>query len=159
MSASSVPQDDSRSAPSGRGVSRRVGYAVAVAVNGVLLVLVNAVPGWQTVPFITLDAVSVIPLVNFALIIGIVFNALNAVFDLRWLRAAGELLSSGVALVVLFQLWRVFPFGFDDAAVDYWALIVRVAIAFGMGACVVSMIVQVVILIRIGTGRSLVPQQ
>jgi hypothetical protein len=142
---------ESSSSPVLRGsVSRRVGYAVAVAVNGVLLVLVNAVPGWRAVPFITADAVDVIFLVNLSLIVGIVVNSLNTVFDRRWLRAAGEVASSTVALVMLVQLWQVFPFEFADPAVD-WALILRVVIAFAIGGCVASMIVQMVILIRIGS--------
>jgi hypothetical protein len=132
------------------------GYAVAVAVNGVLLVLVNAVPGWRAVPFITAEAVDVIFLVNLSLIVGIVVNSLNAVFDRRWLRAAGELASSGVALVMLIQVWRVFPFEFADPAVD-WALILRVVIAFAIGGCIASMIVQLVILSRIGIGRPTAP--
>ncbi|MGA1827256.1 hypothetical protein [Microbacterium sp.] len=127
-----------------------MGYAVAVAVSGVLLVLVNAVPGWRAVPFVTAEAVDVIFLVNLSLIVGIVVNSLNAVFDRRWLRAAGELASSTVALVMLVQLWQVFPFEFADPAVD-WALILRVVIAFAIGGCVASMIVQMVILIRIGS--------
>ena len=32
---------------------RRAGYAVAIAVNLVLLYLVNVAPGWQAVPFLT----------------------------------------------------------------------------------------------------------
>ncbi len=142
---------ESSSSPALRGsVRRRVGYAVAVAVSGVLLVLVNAVPGWRAVPFVTAEAVDVIFLVNLSLIVGIVVNSLNAVFDRRWLRAAGELASSTVALVMLVQLWQVFPFEFADPAVD-WALILRVVIAFAIGGCVASMIVQMVILIRIGS--------
>jgi hypothetical protein len=152
MSRYTVPEESSSSQTWGsRTVRRRVGYAIAVVVNSVLLVLVNAVPGWQAVPFVTGDAAEVIFFVNLSLVVGIITNSLNAVFDQRWLRAVGELVSSGVALVMLIQLWRVFPFVFADPSVD-WALIVRTVIGFAIGACVVSMIVQIVILIRIAMG-------
>jgi hypothetical protein len=153
VSAQTARAEYSSSRRAGRSVRRRVGYALAVAVNGVLLVLVNAVPGWRAVPFLTQDAASVIVLVNLALVVGIAINSLNAVFDRRWLRAAGEFVSSGVALLMLVQLWRVFPFAFTDPSVD-WALVTRVLIGFAIGGCIASMIAQIVILIRLATGGS-----
>ena len=128
-------------------VSRRIGYGIAVVVNVVLLVLVNVTPGWRAVPFLTADAEDVILLVNLSLIVGILVNSLNMVFDRRPIRAAGELVSSGVALAMLIQLWNVFPFDFSDPAVD-WALLVRMVIACAMVGCVLSIIVQTVILLR-----------
>ena len=115
--------------------------------------MVNAVPGWQAVPYVTADAASVIVFVNLSLIVGIVTHSLNAAFDRRCLRAAGELASSAVALLMLVQLWRVFPFAFTDPSVD-WPLVVRVVIGFAIAGCVASMIVQIVILIRLAIGRS-----
>lgn len=149
MSSHNFSEENSSSRLLSGSAGRRLGYAVVVVVNSVLLVLVNAVPGWEAVSFVTADAVDVIFFVNLSLIVGMIVNSLNAVFDLAWLRAAGEFVSSAVAVVMLVQLWRVFPFEFTDPTVE-WALVARVVIVFAIGACVVSMIVQAVRLIRIG---------
>lgn len=149
MSSHNFSEENSPSRLLSGSAGRRLGYAVAVVVNSVLLVLVNAVPGWEAVSFVTADAVDVIFFVNLSLIVGMIVNSLNAMLDLVWLRAAGELVSSAVALVMLFQLWWVFPFEFTDPTVE-WALVARAVIVFAIGACVVSMMVQGVRLIRIG---------
>lgn len=159
MSGGSAHGEASSSgAMAGRSLGRRVGYVIAVGVNSVLLVLVNAVPGWWAVPFVTADAAHVIVFVNLSLVVGIIVNSLNAVFDVRRLRVVGELVSSGVALVMFIQFWRVFPFDFAGASVD-WALVVRVVVGFAIGGCIASMIVQAVILVRLGMGFPAVPRE
>lgn len=138
-------------APRRTPVSRRIGYSVAVVVNAVLLILVNGTPGWRALPFVTDSAAEVVVLLNLALIVGIVANSANLIFDRRWIRAAGELTGSAVSLAMLMRMWEVFPFAFRDPAVD-WDLIVRVVIAFSIAACAVSIVVQAVVLIRLAVG-------
>ncbi len=126
--------------------SRRVGYAVAVAINGVLLYLVNVWPGWQIIPFLTEDFRDVLGLVNASLIAGMVVNLFNLLLDWRWVRAVGDLVTLGIGLAGLVLFWQVFPFdfpgGFD------WSLLVRIVIVLAMVGTVIGIIVQVVTLIR-----------
>lgn len=126
--------------------SRRVGYAFAIAINGVLLYLVNVWPGWQVIPFLTADFRQVLGLVNASLIAGMVVNLFNLLLDWRWVRALGDLVTLGIGLAGLVLFWQVFPFdfpgGFD------WSLLVRIVIVLAMVGTVIGMIVQVVTLIR-----------
>jgi hypothetical protein len=128
-------------------VSRRVGYSVAVLANALLFYLVNIWPGWAAVPFLTEETLNVLVLFNVSLVAAMVVQVANLIVDLRWVRAAGEIVTSAIALLFTIQLWNVFPFAFDTAPID-WALVARVLLAFAVGGCVVSIIVQLVALSR-----------
>lgn len=133
------------------GASRRVGYGVAVAINGVLLYLVNVWPGWQIIPFLTEDFRDVLGLVNASLVAGMVVNLFNLLLDRRWVRALGDLVTLGIGLAGLVLFWQVFPFdfpgGFD------WSLLVRIVIVLAMIGTVIGIIVQIVTLVRSLAGQ------
>ena len=132
-------------------VGRRIGYALAILVNVVLLLLVNVWPTWRVLPFLTEGMLDVLALVNLGLIAGMVVNLLNLIFDARWLRAAGDLLTSVIAVITLLRFWNVFPFAFPDSGFD-WALLTRVLLVVAIVGTVIGIIVQVVILVRIMLG-------
>jgi hypothetical protein len=122
-------------------------------VNLVLLLLVNVWPSWRVLPFLTDGMLDVLPLVNLGLVAGMVVNLLNLLFDVRWLRAAGDLITSVIAVITLLRFWDVFPFAFPDSGFD-WELLTRVALGVAIVGTVIGVIVQVVILIRIMLGLS-----
>jgi hypothetical protein len=122
--------------------SRRVGYAIAVAVNLLMMYLINIRPGWQAVPFLTDDTVRVLDLVNLALVVGAAVNVLYLVYDARWFVALGGLATTGVGLVVLTRIWQVFPFAFGSGF--NWALVVRLLLVLAMVGSGVALIVQLV---------------
>jgi len=126
-------------------VRRRVGYGLVALGELVLLVLLTVAPGWRALPFVTEDARSVVPLVTLSLIVAVLVSGLKAVAAHRWSQAAGEFVNSTIAVVMLYQLWHVFPFAFPDQALNA-ALVAHVIFAVGIAACVVSMVVQTVIL-------------
>lgn len=126
---------------------RRMGFTAAVVINAVLLGLVNGWPGWRALPILTEDAASVVPVFNFALVIGILVNVVNTIVDIRWVRALGEIITSAVALVFLNQLLVVFPFSFNDGSVD-WAFVTRTVLWFAVAGCVISILVSGVIVVR-----------
>lgn len=138
-----------RAAPGPAG--RRFGYAVAVVVNVVLFLLVNVWPTWRVVPFLTDDMVEVLPLVNLGLIVGAGVNLVDLVFDRRWIRAAGDLLTSVIAVITLVRFWDVFPFAFPESGFD-WELLTRVLLVVAIVGTVIAAVVQAVILIRIMIG-------
>src|SRR5437868_490794 len=70
--------------------SRRFGYALSIAINVVLIYLINEWPGWQSLSFITGDVKLVIPIINASMVVVIVVNGLYLIADPRWLRAIGE---------------------------------------------------------------------
>jgi hypothetical protein len=127
--------------------SRRVGYVIAVAVNLLMLYLINVRPGWDAVPFLTDETVQVLYLVNLSLLVGVAVNVLYLGYDRRWFVALGALATTGVGLVVLARMWQVFPFAFT--ADSTWALVTRVLLVVAMVGSVIALIVQFV---QLGAG-------
>lgn len=130
---------------------RRFGYAVEILVGVALLYGINVWPGWKIVPFLTEDFAAVVDLINTSLVVGIVVNAINLVFDRTWLRAIGDLVTLCIGVVVLVRFWAVFPFDFPDDGFD-WALIVTIVLGLAILGSAVGIVVQVVILIRAALG-------
>ena len=137
--------------PSSRGrstpLTRRVGYAIAVAVNVVLLLLTLVWPGWEVVPFLTPATVEVIPLFVASLVVGMAVNLLNLITDSRALWSVGEIIGSAVTIAVAVRVWQVFPFDFGSSMFD-WTPIVRLVIALAIFGCVVAILVHIVSLVR-----------
>jgi hypothetical protein len=127
--------------------TRRVGYGIAIAVNALLLYLVNVSPGWAAVPFLTDDTTHVLGWVNASIVAGIVANALYVVVDRRWFRPLGELLVTLVGLTALVRLWQVFPFAFDDGEIP-WHDVARWVLAIGMAGSVIGLIANLVKLVH-----------
>jgi hypothetical protein len=128
-------------------VARRFGYAVAVLVGAALLYLINVWPGWQVLPFLTEDTRQLLGIVNLSLIVGIIVNLVNLLFDATWFKALGDLITLGIGMAVLVQIWQVFPFDFGGSSFD-WALLVRWVLVLAMVGTAIGIIVQVIILIR-----------
>lgn len=132
-------------------VARRVGYAVAVLVNLVLLFLLNIRPGWQVAPFLTGDTPQVLGLLNLSLLAGIVANLIYIIADGPWVKTIGDLTTTAISLAVLIRIWYVFPFDFAAYAVN-WGLILRVVTALGLAGTGIALVVHTVALIGLSTG-------
>ena len=127
--------------------ARRIGYLVAIVVNALLLWAVNRWPGWDVVPFLTAETDQVVGWVNASLGVGI---AVNVAYLLRapwWLKALGDLLTTGVGGAALIRLWQVFPVDFDDAGFD-WALLTRILLALGIVGSAIGALVAITTLVR-----------
>lgn len=126
--------------------NRRIGYAVAVAVDLALLHLLNRNPGWQAVPFLTEDMERVIGVVNLSITAGLVANLVYLVWDPEWLRALGDLVTTCAGLLAMLRLWQVWPFDFP--AGTPWDLLAHVALALGLFGGVVGIIASTVRYVR-----------
>lgn len=126
---------------------RRLGYTIAVGVNAVLLYLINVAPGWDAVPFLTPATTQVLPWVNATLIATAVANVLYVVWDPRWFRALGDIVTTSIGVVAMMRLWQVFPFDFTGSSFD-WALVARVALGVGIGGSLIGIVVALVTLVR-----------
>ncbi|MGW6172939.1 hypothetical protein ACWF5H_05575 [Arthrobacter sp. NPDC055138] len=127
---------------------RRFSYAVAVIVNAALFGVVNGWPGWQSVPILTDETPQVLPIFNASLVVGFVSNVLNLVFDSEKLKILGELVTSALGAAVILRTWAVFPFDFHGSTAP-WDLVTRVLLGFALAGCCISIIVQVVFLVRL----------
>ncbi|MDV3220421.1 hypothetical protein [Intrasporangium sp.] len=134
-------------------LARRGGYAVAMAVNITLLVMVNEAPGWEAAPFLTERTTEVLWLVNASLVAGVVANGVYLAVDRPWVRALGDALTTAVGLASLVLIWQVFPFAFDTTTVP-WDLIARWVIGIGIVGSVVGIIAALVRFVRAVVGES-----
>jgi len=125
--------------------ARRAGYAIAAAINAVLLFLLNGEPGWEAVPFLT-DGHGVLPWINAALAVGVAANLIYLIRPTRRVVAAGGLLTTGLGLVVLVRLWQVFPFDFGDNS--GWDMAVRALLMVAIVGSVIAVPAQIVSLAR-----------
>ncbi len=126
---------------------RRFGYAIAIALNVAFIFLINEWPGWSSVPFLTDETETVIPILNAALVISIVVNAIYLIADPRWLRALGDTVTAAVSFFVTVVTLRVFPFDFSAYSFD-WTMLVQVMLAVGLIGCLVGVIANLVTFTR-----------
>ena len=136
-------------APNRRGsvAARRVGYVIAALCGATLLYLVNAWPGWQAAPFLTGETRQVLGLVNLSLAVGLVANLVYVLHDGPRLKTLGDLLTTGVGLLVLVRIWQVFPFDFGSWSTD-WSWLVRVMLGLGIAGSAIAIVVQFISLLR-----------
>ena len=106
----------------------RASYLVGLAIYGGLLVLVNVRPSWEAVPFLTSGAAPIVEVLNLALILSLIAQAVYVVDDSPRLRAAAAYVLSLLYFVVLAEAWTAFPFDFGDDG-DAWATTVRMVLA------------------------------
>jgi hypothetical protein len=144
-----VEQQDPVAQPKKRQTTgmRRFGYAVAIAINVTLIFLINEWPGWGSVEFLTAETETVIPILNAALVISIVVNAVYLIADPRWLRALGDAVTAAVSFVVILVTLRVFPFDFTAYSFD-WAMLAQVMLGVGLIGCLVAVIANLVTFTR-----------
>ncbi|MET0520917.1 MAG: hypothetical protein ABW156_02945 [Jiangellaceae bacterium] len=137
---------------------RRVGYAIAAAVNVVILYLLNGSPGWAALPFLTGEMTQVLPLVNVALAVGVAVNVIQALYDPVWLVAAGSAITTGIGLAVIIRIWQVFPFDLGSG----WSIVFRVLLVVALVGSIIGLVVNLVTLTRAalrGPTRELNPRR
>lgn len=94
----------------------------------VLLFLVNSWPGWESIPFLTSSAASLLWLVNLSLSIGLLAQLACAMDDATRVQAFGVYAVALVNTVLLSSLLHVFPFDYGDVD-PAWASATRLVLA------------------------------
>ncbi|GAB2770711.1 hypothetical protein ACXR8F_20595 [Terrabacter sp. AAH1] len=124
--------------------ARSGGYGGGVLVNVVMLVLVNAWPGWEAVPFLTDRTPEVLGIVNASLVVAAVANLLLAAADPPRFKALTDLAITGVGIAAIVRIWQVFPF---DVLGTPWETVIRVlgvVALVGSGIAILSAAVRLV---------------
>lgn len=116
--------------------SRRVGYAVAIAVNVVMLVIAVNLLDWGWFPWLTSAFDDVVPLIVFSLAVSIVLNAAWLFFDPPRFRSVGQIITNVVSVIVTVRLYQVFPFDFSPYDFNWGAVARIVMIVAAVGAAV-----------------------
>jgi hypothetical protein len=117
--------------PDMKRVGRRFGYAVAVVVNLVMLVIVQNVLDWGWPPFLTDDFTQVVPWISFSLVVSILANVVYQFNDDPTVKSTGQIGVNLISILVTYQMWQVFPFDFSAYQFD-WAIVVRVLLILAM---------------------------
>lgn len=131
---------------------RRIGYVVAILVNGAVLYAANRWPGWDALPFLSDKTPEVLGIVNVSLVVGIILNVLYITADPPRLRALGDIVTMSIGIVVLTRIWQVFPFDFGDASFP-WDTVFRVLLVLGIVGSAIGIIAALVTLVRGGPRR------
>jgi hypothetical protein len=131
---------------------RRIGYVVAILVNGAVLYAANRWPGWDAVPFLSDRTPEVLGIVNVSLVVGIILNAVYIAADPPRVRALGDIVTMTVGIAVLARIWQVFPFDFGDPS-SPWETVVRVLVVLGIVGSAIGIVVALVNLVRGGPRR------
>lgn len=132
--------------------SRRAGYAAAMVIDAMLLFAIEVWPGWRSVDVLTPEAAAVVVWVDAALVVGILVNLLNLLFDRRWLKAVGDLLTTVIGLISAIVAWNIFPFDFSGVG-GAWEIVARVFLIIAIGGSAIGIIVALVVIARIVMGR------
>ncbi|HKY47281.1 MAG TPA: hypothetical protein VJQ79_04775 [Acidimicrobiia bacterium] len=134
-------------APTTRDLARRSGYVVAIAVNVVMLYVVNNLLAWDILPFLTSDFGRVLWLIDISLLATIVVNFIYVAYDQSWFRALTQVGLNLISLVVAVRMYQVFPFDFSGSGFD-WTQIARVVIIFTILGTAIGAVVEAVKLAR-----------
>jgi hypothetical protein len=143
--------DESLSPPSVKKLrrsrdSRQVDYVVAVALDALLLFVLNVWPTWASLPFVTVDAIQAVTILNIATVVNIDLNGLCLAVDFGWLKPLTEFINAVFSLMFAMEVRRSFPFNLPAGSVD-WELIARLAILVTIIGSVIGIIVQFVLVV------------
>lgn len=117
--------------PGVKQLGRRVGYAIAVLVNLVMLVIAHNILDWGWLPFLTGDFAHLIPWISLGLVATIVANAVYQFNDTPVVKSTGQIVVNMISVFVTYQIWQVFPFDFSAYEFN-WEAVARVLLVLTM---------------------------
>ena len=103
---------------------RRVGYALAIGINIVMLWVVYNVLDWGWPPFITEDWSRVRGLIALSMIVAILANLAFMAYDPKWFRGFGDATQGVFAVIASARVLAVFPFDYS-AYTGPWEFLTR----------------------------------
>jgi len=136
--------------------TRRFGYAIAVGINILLVVVVNNLLGWGWLPWLTPEFEKLLSVINLALGVNIVLNLLYMAYDVPPFKAATQIMVNLIAIAVLVRTLQVYPFDFsaydfpiDISAIDLtWDLMARLLIGLAILWTAIAVVTEAIKLSR-----------
>jgi hypothetical protein len=128
--------------------TRRLGYTIAIVVNGAILFVVHNLLAWGVPEWLTDDFGDVLPILTLSLLAAIMVNTVFLFYDEPWFTTACELVTLGLSMAVVVTTYRVFPFDFSAYAWD-WDVMVRWVIILTIAAMSIALVVNAVKLVTI----------
>lgn len=121
--------------------SRRLGYLIAILVNGAMLWVCHNILAWDIAPWLTESYEELLPLINLSLGGSILANFIYFWFDVDWFKSLTQALLALVALFLAVRTWQVFPFDFSSYDFD-WAALTRMILIFVMIGITIGLIAE-----------------
>ena len=136
--------------------TRRFGYALAVGINVLLVVVVNNILSWGWLPWLTDEFEKLLPVINLALGVNIVLAFVYMAYDEPPVKAATQIMVNLIAIVVLVRTLQIYPFDFsaydfpiDISAFDLtWDLVARLVIGLAILGTAVAVVTEAIKLSR-----------
>jgi hypothetical protein len=110
---------------------KKFGYGIAIAINVVMLIVVQNILEWGWLPFLTEEFANLVPWISFSLAASIVANSVYLFNDSRAVKSTGQIVVNLITIVVTYQVFTVFPFDFSGSSFD-WSLVLRILLILGM---------------------------
>lgn len=128
--------------------TRRLGYTIAILVNGAILFVAHNLLAWGIPAWLTEGFSDVLPILTTSLLVTIAVNTVFLFFDEPWFTTTCDLVTLGLAMAVAVTTYRVFPFDFSAYAWD-WDAMVRWIIILTIAAMSIALVVNAVKLVTI----------
>jgi hypothetical protein len=120
---------------------RRVGYAVAIVGNAMLVYVVHHLLEWGWPHFLSPRFDEVVPIITLALVASIIANTVFVFFDPDWLRALAGSITSAIGFVAALWLYQTFPFDFSTYERD-WSTLARLVVMSVMLGAAIGLVVE-----------------
>ena len=130
-------------------LARRSGYGAAVVVNLIILYVINNLPGWDWLRFLTDDFGGLLWLINISLVATVLVNLFWLGYDPAWFRSLSQVGLNLISAVVTVRLYQVFPFDFSTYEFN-WAPLARLVMILTMVGLAVGTIAELVKLVSRG---------
>jgi hypothetical protein len=121
---------------------RRFGYVIAIAVNVVMIYVVNNILSWGIAPFLTEDFSQVVGWLNLSLAATVAANITYLAFDPPWFRSASQALVNLAGLMAIIRMYDVFPFDFTGYEFP-WDRTARILLILAMVGTALGVIAEV----------------
>ncbi|MBN1367220.1 MAG: hypothetical protein JW967_04795 [Dehalococcoidales bacterium] len=131
-----MPKNSKPAAKKKSGKKGRSGYIAAIIVNFVLLFIFNSLPNWN-LSFLTLDYSGVLWAINLSIGATIIANFLFIFFDAGWFKHLAQVITSVIALFVVFLIYSVYPFTFEGEPWSQWVKISLIIVMAGIGIAII----------------------
>ena len=127
---------------------RRIGYAVTIVVNAVVLWIANNLLAWGWFAWLTDDFSEVLPYINASIVATILASILLLLADDRTgLKVVTDVVTTATSLAATVKMLSVFPFDFEAYSFP-WEFLVRVVLLLAILGMSVGLLVTVVTVAR-----------
>lgn len=121
--------------------ARRFGYAIAIAINAVLLWIAMNLLEWGWFDWLTDSYEQLIPLIVVVFSAEILKNIVFVFNDAQPIKSVGELLTGVLGLILAVRTLQVYPL--DFSAYDFnWDLVARIILIVGVVGSAIGLIVE-----------------